>query len=321
MSVDWQSLFTSIRVEWRDRGPNTSKKTVNIACPWCGNDPSFHLAVSRDGNFYRCYRDGSHSGSNLQRLLVRLGCVREETTSLLNRYQLGTVLVEQRTPRKAQDLSARWERFRPAWESEGALRYLDKRGFEKQVEVCKRYDLRFAENGTWAKRLLFPITKQNLLVGWVGRAWKSSLMPKYLVEEKTAPEALYFPRQPRETLFVVEGPMDALKIAVASEQSGASAVAVLGKFFDPAKQVCLAQHCAKVRRVFLVLDNDADLASRLPIIRALAALLPKAYIAELRLPLPYKDAAEMPMSHLATFIARGTNGDTNGIPARVARYL
>jgi hypothetical protein len=90
--IAWRDAFSALGVEWIDRGRNTSRKSVNIKCPWCElDDPSYHLAVSLHGHGYYCWRDSRHSGTNYERLLVKLGVKRSEAIRLLNDYNIDDI--------------------------------------------------------------------------------------------------------------------------------------------------------------------------------------------------------------------------------------
>jgi len=251
--VDYRSLLDSIGVEWKDRGSNTSKGNINIGCPFCPDDPSFHLSISEEDRGYYCYREPRHSGTNMIRLLVRLGVAYADVPGLLNSFNHEAVTARPSKPVSVSDRA--WARFKSAAESSAAIGHLSKRGFPTSGIVARQYDLRVAEAGRWAQRLLVPLRWNGELVTWIGRSLRDGIEPKYLMESVSKP-VIYVPRRPRRTLIVTEGSMDALKIAVATEPYDISSAALLGHGLSGDRLTQVSNIANDCDNVLVALDTD-----------------------------------------------------------------
>lgn len=268
--IMWKDLFDELNIEWRDRGKNCSRNNVNISCPFCGDDPSFHLAVSETKDAYYCYRNPEqHSGKSLSRLLVALGLDYTDVVTALNKYN--SDVVPRDPPKKPQsNIQASWGRFVSAAESATCTKYLRSRGFSAPQATCRQYDLRCAGAGRWAQRLLLPIRSEGQVISWTGRSVLPDLEPRYLTADTDLRKLVYLPRSVRSTLLVVEGPLDALKIAVATEALPVSSVALLGKGYYN-KLDALAELAKDCREIEVALDADVSITVAFDFIHELSA--------------------------------------------------
>jgi hypothetical protein len=298
--IEWRELLDELNVEWRDKGKNCSRGNINISCPFCGDDPSFHLAISENKDAYYCYRDPAHhSGSSTSRLLIALGLSHADISFTLNQY--GDDRPVRVVPKKPASVAAStWTKFGSAADSELCVTYLRDRGFPTPVAISRQYDLRIAGPGKWAQRLLLPIQDDGAIVSWTGRALRPGMEPKYLTETTDAGNFLYLPRSIRETLVVVEGPMDALKIAVATNNLSISAVAILGKgYFNKLDKIAkLAEGCT---RILLALDIDVSISTSYEVVYELASRV-SCPVNNLGIPYGYKDAAELELEEIQEWI-------------------
>lgn len=306
-ALDVRGLMDSLRVQWRDRGKNTSRGNVNICCPFCKDDYGFHLSISEDrGGVYYCYRrPNDHSGTNPLRLIQRLGATRPDSYTLLNRY-MGRVAAETvaEPPPPLSKVRARWERFDTLTDQhDDVLDYLRSRGFLRPLDVATRYDLRVAAQGKWAQRLLFPLLEDGDIIAWTGRALTSALDPKYYTEMNGRDGLVYMPRVAREVLFTVEGPMDALKGAAASESLPVATAALTGKQLNAQRLGRLRRMAGDtVKRVVMVLDADTRLAERSRMLAELKGAFPRIPVRAQALPTPFKDLGEMGIRDAAAFL-------------------
>lgn len=308
MEIDWPALLTDIRVEWRDRGANSSRGNVNIRCPKCGDaDPSHHMGIALAKEAYFCYREPNrHSGRSFVGLLMALGQTRDSAARLLNRYRLsgGSAAI---TPPSAipKPITRAWDRFQPASHDPGCLAYLGGRGFGQPRSVCEHHDLRFAPVGVWAKRLLIPFTAGNAVVSWTGRAVSGHHHPKYLTHDIAGFQPIYCPDEGKagaRDLVVTEGPMDALKIAYAMRFEPILAIALCGSYLGPQKLRRLRELAKGVTGLFLALDADANPGSAFKLLADLAAAIKPRHAIRLRMPYGYKDPAEIPMGEIKSWI-------------------
>ena len=295
--IDWRALFDEIHVEWKDRGPNSSRSNINLSCPWCGDDPSMHLAVALNGKGYYCYRNpGQHSGQRLETLLVKLGVGRTEAQSLLAHHS-GKDSPEAARPRplpQVGELARAWGRFEPAADYPFCLEYLEARGFDDPLLLAARYDLRYARLGKWSGRLLIPYYEKGDLVSWTGRALSPRSEPKYLMRADTGSGLLYVPMvADYDCGVIVEGPLDALKIAAAGRRDRFHAAALCGKALNPAKLLRIKEFLLRCTHTFLALDADVPLIQIMQTMAVVRPLVPSRHIERLRLPEGRKDPGEL----------------------------
>lgn len=253
-----------------------------------------------------------HSGRNLIFLLMALGVAdRTSATVLMNKHR--TMKVDARAivaPEiRLAGAQKRWATFVSAAHVPQAVDYMrDVRGFPDADDVCRRYDLRCATEGVWAQRVLMPIYANGQLITWHGRSMRGSLEPKYLAQADGSIGAtlLYVPGDaqppPGSRLIIVEGQMDALKIA-AARVPGTYAAALTGKAMGPEKVMRLRQLGQQCAEIGLSLDPDAGLAEAMRILAELrGAGLPQVKRKLLPEALGYKDVGDMPYHAITKWI-------------------
>jgi hypothetical protein len=277
----------------------------------CGDDPSEHLLISENGTGWHCHRSPQrHKGSSPVRLLQLLlpGTSRMDVAKLLNDFSSAGIAVPTRVHQRLdpKGVEVQWSRFLPAYKSAYCLDYLFKRGFPDQIALCHRYDLRFALTGKWAARILLPLHNYHgEQIGWTGRAMRDSLEPRYNTEI-AEPGALYLPRPMRAMGLVVEGPFDALKIAVATEHMAVTPVAVLGLNADIPRLHALnlvLQNCAGFSMSF---DRDVLFPIYQGFLGGLAPRLKTIYKGRVSIPPQFEDAGDMPIPAISEWIAGET---------------
>jgi len=203
--LDIRALLQKYQIEFVDRGPNTSKGHVNIRCPWCGGlDKSHHLAVREDTGQYYCYRQPNHRGNIVAYLLAKLGIPYQEYVGQKPKVSESYYVEEEK------DYSAA-KYFEPAEENARALDYLRERLFTNPAATCKQFNLKVSKQGEWAARLIIPLT-----MGWTGRAMRPDLEPRY--KAYTSSSGFFYYQHGSDSVIIVEGAIDAMKIAIASSQ-------------------------------------------------------------------------------------------------------
>ncbi len=302
LAIDWHGLLGHLRIEWQDRGANTSRGNVNIHCPWCAErDPSHHLSISEEREAYYCYRDRRHRGRSFLYLLNALGVDRVNGVHLLSEYHASRRILKVEKP-KESNLQAAWNQFINAHERQSILDYLEAREFINPARLCRRYDLRYAENGLWAQRLLIPLHDEGQVVSWTGRAIRPGLEPRYRMAKNDNPGLVYCPRTPQETVLIVEGPIDALKIAAAMEGTGISSIALITNSINGGKALRIQQIAESCSRVYVVLDRGMEAFHARTIAAALALPGKQRYISRLELPSGVKDPGEMSIEGVRTWL-------------------
>lgn len=322
---DWRGLLTELGVDWIDRGPNVGRGHINIQCPNC-SDPSKHLGISESGEGFHCFickYGGRARGYGW--LLKKLAPDRshEQLEWLLNSYEIRytQITAPPMPPAVNRHLLEQWVQFCQADHSNTCCDYLYRRGFADPKYICRQYNLRFAPTGYWSGRLLFPITDlDSKTVAWTGRALLRRLGERYKMPPACPPGLIYHPTTTRAVAIIVEGPIDALKIAVACADWPVMPIALLGlKVHDVVRRLADAvQHC---QTVFIRLDRDGDdaphktttsratnlLAPRYSeiyhtLIKELAYRVRGLYCERLPLPTEFEDIGEMPESAIRAWL-------------------
>lgn len=312
VQIDWRDLLDSIRVPWRDKGSNVSRGNININCPWCVNDPSFHLGIAEGKEAYFCYREPNrHSGSNFIRLLIALKQNRVEAFKLLNHYRRQTdIKVVEKTGFNPDQLQRAWDRFAPAASNQRCLHYLAQRGFPYPKIACEMYDLRVALNGPWTNRLLFPLKKDGSLHAWTGRALLPSMDLRYKTYSLGDLQTVYCPDASKplaQTLVIVEGPLDALKVAYTCHRSPIRVAALVGKHLSAAKLLQLRALGAKCDKVLVALDADVSMSAAYQILNEIAQAIRPRKIARAKIPIGYGDPGDIPVGEVLSWLVACTS--------------
>jgi len=219
-----------------DRGPNVRKGHVAIRCPWCGDaDPSHHLNVHLETGAFSCFRNIQHRGRRPHALLMKLfGCSREVAQAMLTDTS-DLASIRRRMARKEDQQtevaavvdveeepglvplmypSRLYSRFRD---------YLFRRGFDHQHHeiMAELYGLQCALTGRFKNRIVFPIRAGKMTVGYTGRAIDNGNLrylshPGDVVKRHVLWENLILGGR---TLYICEGPFDALKVDCISRMS------------------------------------------------------------------------------------------------------
>ena len=309
MQIDWRGLFDSIGVEWIDRGKNTSSGNVNIKCPWCLDDPSKHLAVALMKEAFFCYRaPNQHSGKNFKRLLFKLG-IRgdEEATRLLRRFQrAGDAPLPARLPTDVQVQRTAWSRFENAGNSREACEYLSGRGFASPKLLCEKFDLRFAETGLWARRLLIPFHHDGEAVSWTGRDMTGRFAQKYLTNEMSGFAVMCTPDiiKPKPKIAViVEGPMDALRIASGTRDAQIISIALCGKALGAEKLLQIRKACETCTDILVTMDADTSMSACYQTVADIQSAVNVKRVGRAKLPPGIKDPGELPASGVLQWVS------------------
>ena len=297
--IRWRELLSSQAIHWVDRGPSITRGNIAIQCPWCGNaDPSQHLSLNEESGAYNCWRVTGHGGHSPYYLLRALG-IRGDLTDLITLYGGTSPRIERERPQADLNIFAkRWATFRPAALDAEARDYLRLRGFWNPVRTANRFDLRVA-SGHHAGRLWFPFYYGNDVAGYTGRSMRGHQI-RYMTE--AASTYLYLPRLPYDTdrlILLVEGPLDALRLADATEDRYDLLTAALcGLSLTPDKRLQLWSLAKLIPQVFIVPDSTVSVQDANRLRKELHALaygqgIVEARVRRLDLPPGIDDPGEM----------------------------
>ena len=276
MIFNFRRFFESRQIHYIERGNNVQDGNINIKCPFCGPlDPSQHLGIEEATGVWGCWRNDQHRGQRPHKLIMRLlNCTFAEADALVKegveqtgdtwsvlKEKLGTVPLSNKKPSKEE--LPMFDGVQEEGLKGRFFRYVMKRGFTKEEakRVVDEYDLRCCLHGEYAGRLIIPFYFEGKYVGGtaraVGKSDKRFLSYPHGATIKTIlynyDAALYG----GNALFVVEGPVDTIKVDFFVKKKNCAAVGLLGTGFTQ-KQIVLLQKLQPLyNNLFLLLDADA----------------------------------------------------------------
>ena len=279
------SFLKYYSIEYIDSGPNVGKSNINIRCPLCSNDPSFHMGIDYTTGRYGCWRDSTHRGKNVGYLLSKilkisvstisrdLGLVTtlssDDMSTALNILECTDDINNEKIIPSVEKLSFKnsfvslYNNNRDSKYIEPALTYLENRGFLKVDGIAKYYNLQYSYYGDWKYRIIFPIYKNKKLVTWVGRSIVDTVRPKYKdlpIQESVAHcKSCLFDYdnllKGGDLLCITEGVIDAAKVNLPSR--GVRATALFTKTITDNQIDLLCSLKGKFNKFFILLDEDA----------------------------------------------------------------
>lgn len=309
MAFDWLRTLDQHKVSYATAGKNVSKGNFVVHCPFCGTeDAGQHMSVALKGRGWRCFRKPDHRGLHPGRLLAALlGCSLDQAYRLVGDTVhvpddfMGAVraaladapLIEAKAPRWPITIKALPESGKHAPSARPYLEYLYGRGFStSQVKLFySRYGIRYATQGPYAGRIVFPVrTEDGTLAAWTGRHIGSSDLrykslspdPEKAEWERLDPalapisDFLLFHRQllravNSDTLYLCEGPFDALKVMVLGWSRGAVATCCFTATPSTQQVNLLHELFPRFKRCRLLLDRGT-VANSLKVVGQFAGL-------------------------------------------------
>ena len=316
-------------VEYIDRGPNVKKGFIYIKCPICGDeDPSHHMGISLDTNFWGCWRNPSHRGVKPQRLLQRLfgftwaqadEIVRENATITATIGKLKEIFAKWQTPvepfRVSPEILDFPRQMKPIeigcpFDDRWFNFLMGKYRLEQQeaIKLIKMFDLRYALTGDFSHRIVVPIRFKKNLIGWTGRAVVESearykSFPRAETGDSAIKQVIFnydLAIKGGTALVVIEGPFDAKKVTMACQDLGVVGVCSLGTSVSELQyqQIdFLAGHYD-----FLLLVGDNDSAGKIALNRS-RQILARHNPIRTFLPSYVKDTGEMPIPEIHEFFS------------------
>lgn len=252
---DWERFFDQNGIPYAATGTNVSRGNVAIHCPFCGSsDEGQHMSVNLHGKGWRCFRRPDHRGKGSARLVqALLGCTWERAKYLVGEAvyipedfnaQVHKLLAPPPPPiaRKLK-LPGHFKTIAERWSARPFLNYLTgpDRNFTMQqaLRLTERYGMRYATQGAYKRRVVFPIHFEGKLVSWTGRAIDKGTEIRYKTlsddPERAEREGegqalgpitdylLWYDdalEADADTLVICEGPFDACKVDVLGRREG-----------------------------------------------------------------------------------------------------
>jgi hypothetical protein len=302
--LDIKRVLTEHKIYWTDQGHNVAKGNINIKCPLCGpQDKSEHLGIRLTDGWWSCWRDGAHSGKNINRLLAILEIYiiddrNDVMQRLINRSFFGMQEVQsQAIIVESKKITRIPTEFIPIEEetifTKPYTQYLARRGFSNPLLVCKDYGLCWSVAvGKWQRRLLIP-TWLGEEVTWTGRAIYDTPM-RYLSpavgEARNIKECLWnyndLLKTEGDAIIICEGPLDAIYLDSLFKAQAIRATALFGLSIPDFQISLLKKVCLNFKKVLIGLDQGT-LSQSLRLTRELEMFNPVI------MRLPKKDFNEM----------------------------
>jgi hypothetical protein len=311
--TDWVQFLTDHDVEWVTRGPNTRRGEVSVKCPWCGeDDPSQHLGISLSTDNWGCLRNMAHRGHSANYLIQGLlGCSSSQASLLSKQYNqadpetLDEVIatlggkVEPPKPKQRVRLPVECQPISFTNHTKPYWVYLrSNRRFDDPTLVCQLYNLRCCTTGKYRGRIIIPAYKGRKLVGFQGRLIDARGyydVVRYLSSSEELKQHVFnydHASQGGDTLYITEGPFDALRLDFFGRDSGtARAVCTFGTSLTTNQITELNELSKKFRKTVLLFDADATAAKF-----SLIDWLPRAVVGQL--PEGVKDPGDLTQRQL-----------------------
>jgi hypothetical protein len=298
--IDLKRLFREHNIRYVTEGPNTKKGELSINCPLCKDDPSFHLGVNLTTGQWACWRNKSHRGKNLVRLLQILGLPYvEEHKEILSKL-VNRTLFEQEVEKVIEQDTIKYTElpmdFVPLTDqsvfNKMYLNYLRARGFDNPVAVAEYYNLcRSLMAGKWSARLIIPVRVKDE-VSWTGRSIGINelryLSPTKEDKGKNIKDCIGNFNNLKEggALAIVEGPLDMIKLDWYNHEKGIRATCLFGLSITESQISLLEEACLNFNTILLGLDQGTliqslDLMKRLRRYNPVIMQLPKKDIGEM----------------------------------------
>lgn len=293
--LDVERFLSDYGIEYVLEGPNTKKGNINIACPWCGDDPSHHMGIEPKKGWYACWRNAQHRGKNLARLLAAISPVTySEAVTLVGRNltELSTTDLqaiadgrffdepkEESTESSVRTLNFP-HNFRPlrVGAQESAARfyidYIRHRGFDL-VEVnrlCKVFGLLYCVSGYWKERIIIPVYMGRNLMTWTARSIYINPDLPYLSLRKeesvlNIKDCLYnfdsACATGGEVLFLVEGPGDVWRLDLIARKYNSRAVGLFSLTCEEGQLYCFDELIMGYKKLVILADRNEILASQI----------------------------------------------------------
>lgn len=281
---DWSRFFDEHNIEYATGGRNVSKGNIAIKCPFCGdNDPSQHMNVSLHNRGWACWRDASHRGTSVAKLIQALLNISWSEATVTAGGEDRTVLpaeayadalaalYPEETRRRQLATPKGWKKLAGDVGPTARLiyAYMQERGYAKPdtTSLATRYDLHYTLAEKWQKRIIIPLKDEHgNLVNYTARAISNKAVVRY----KTLPGSeaamrmsecvLDLPRLLRtegEALIICEGPFDAFKISWLGEPLGVYATCIFTQNITDAQAGLLQRIAPNFTRTFILFDHAA----------------------------------------------------------------
>lgn len=288
---DWLTFLNSRGIPYVTSGPNVARGRVAIKCPWCGDDdPSEHLGIDLHNERWGCLRRSEHRGGSPVKLISMLaGCSLDQAREIAGKQRfipedfhlqveaaLNPVKVKDRESLILPNEFRNFANVPSAWPF---INYLmdEKRGAFRKSDILrftKDFDIFYAKQGPFRKRVIFTIWVDGKLQCWTGRSiepdaelrYRALTVDQELAERiglepalaATADLLLWYDdlmESDCDTIVLCEGPFDALKVRLLGEREGITATCFFTMNSTERQQMLLYALLPRFKRRFILLDQ------------------------------------------------------------------
>jgi len=332
MAFYWQNFLDRHGIPYSHSGGSAN---VHMQCPFCGTGSHQAMSISLAGHGWHCWRNDEHRGRSPVKLVQQLlhtsyhdACAIVGVTGATIPGDLmgavaGLIGPPPEAPPRQLDLLPEFKSFVPRRISARPyVSYLrgPSRGFtDQQIDDMDRlYGLRYCERGPFRGRVIIPIRYNKELVSWTGRAVSTSVELRYrtLSHEAEIAHRTGLPRavgpandyllfhdevlaSDADTLLLVEGPFDALKIMMLGRRLGVVATCFFTMTPTDHQLGLLHRLVRRFKRRALLLDAGM---STLPQALRIQSQLSSLNVGIEQLPHGIKDPGLLRMQHMPRFI-------------------
>lgn len=285
------SILNEHKIYYTESGANVKSGNLNLKCPWCGeDDPSEHMGVNISDGSYGCWRNSRHRGKELAfliqaltrcslseaRMLISVDRVTLQKDGILKQVVDTLTVADDGIPivrmGGVKELKLRDDFY---WADGSKLRirfqnYLIERGFknrDKLEELIMKYSIGCCLVGEYKFRLIFPIYYKGHLVSWTSRSIYPDATLRYKdlsIEESVrhVKFCLYnyddLLKKGGKKLFVVEGPLDVLKLEYFFPDEDYRATCFFTTSMQSEQIYLLSLLSKKFDKVILLLDKGVE---------------------------------------------------------------
>ncbi len=255
------------------------RNNAYTACVWCreeggdakGNNWGFNL----DGKRWGCWKNASHTGSLITVIRKFSGWSFEAATEYVGtgiatspldsiRARLAALApgkLEEAPTQAAIEFPAEFRVPRRRGISARFYSYLEGRGFDDVPGLATRYGLRVAVTGSFTNRVILPVYRGHVLLGWTARAIGPAKLRYVAFPLGGQIKRGVFNGQNAaaggKTLVICEGPFDALKLDWYGHTRGLVAVALMGTYATAEQADVLGGLASGFDRTVIMLDATA----------------------------------------------------------------
>ena len=243
-------------IDYITSGKNVSAGWVEVNCPFCGDDPSYHLGINLESKMINCWRCGT-KGPVTKYIKEILGCSTAMANTIIARYSFKDInlLHSKSKRRKEPGDEIVWP---PMYDCllDPHREYLKNRGFIPSL-LEEKYDLKSTAmtGDSWRWRIIVPIYLDGKIVSYTSRKivedgpgprWRDCPSEKCIIPVKST---LYNIDNHNlgDPILLVEGPSDVWRV-------GNGAVGCYTSNLTDSQIQLLLQH--KPSHVYIAFDGE-----------------------------------------------------------------